>query len=408
MRLTMKTKRQLIDRHRFRYQKASKKERSLLLTSLETTTGLSRDHLARVLRKGYGHPSKKDLNTRGRKPLYGMQHKRLLVFLWVLLYYPSSRRLKAALPDVIPGIKDTLVARYEPAIIDDVLRMSHGTMDRLLKNNRQQHKPFGLSTTKPGSLLKNQIPVRRGTDWDDSQPGFVEIDLVAHCGDTTAGEYLNTLSCTDIASGWTECQAILNKARTHTLEAMKTIEARLPFPLLGIDSDNGSEFINHHFYYYCREHNLVFTRSRPNHSNDSCYVEQKNWSVVRRFTGYERFEGEQVLVLFNRLYQILSTLNNYFLPSQKLLKRERIGDKVRKKHDRATTPYRRLLLNPLVDDVDKQRLTQVFQSLNILKLRHDMEKLLEQIQAHSLGYSKTRALATANNRSTAFYSWATS
>jgi hypothetical protein len=402
LRLMMATKKQIIEKQRLRYQKARKKERTAILTSLALSTELSRDHLARVLRNGYPDRTQGIKGKRGRKPVYGMAHKRLLVSVWTLLYYPSSRRLQAALPDVLAGSSEALRAEYEEKVIQDLLKMSHGTMDRLLKSNRQQVKPFGLSTTKPGSLLKNQIPVRRGTDWDDSRPGFVEIDLVAHCGDSTAGEYLNTLSCTDIASGWTECRAVRNKARTHTLEAMTFIASKLPFPLLGIDSDNGSEFINHHFFYYCQENKLVFTRSRPNHKNDSCYVEQKNWSVVRRFAGYERFEGEEAVELFNRFYEKLSDFNNFFLPSQKLIQRERIGDKVRKKHDHATTPYRRLLMDPMVDDVDKQRLRQKFQSLSILTLRQEMQKLLEQIQSYSLGYSKTKDLATTKMLSTAF------
>ena len=329
MRLQMSTKRQIIEKHRKRYQSMSKKQRSDLLDSLTATTGLSRDHLARMLRKGYCKPLQKQKDKRGRKPIYRIQHKRLLEYLWELIYCPSSRRLKAALPDVVASLKDLLQNRFEPKVIEEILKMSHGTMDRLLRNRRQETKPFGLSTTKPGSLLKNQIPVRRGTDWDDSKPGFMEIDLVAHCGSSTAGEYLCTLDCTDVASGWTECRAVINKARTHTLEAMKVIEDKLPFPLLGIDSDNGSEFINHHFYYYCQEKKLVFTRSRANHSNDSCYVEQKNWSVVRRFVGYERFEGPQAVDVLNAFYERLSKFNNFFLPSQKLVKKKRDGDKVR-------------------------------------------------------------------------------
>ena len=160
---------------------------------------------------------------------------------------------------------------------------------------------------------------------------------------------------------------------------MKVIQVKLPFPLLGIDSDNGAEFINHHFYYYCQEQKLVFTRSRANHSNDSCYVEQKNWSVVRRFTGYERFEGQEAVDLLNAFYERLSKFNNFFLPSQKLLKRERYGDKVRKKHDHATTPYRRLLSDPRVDAIDKQRLMTEFASLDIMQLRHEMDELQEGI-----------------------------
>jgi len=209
---------------------------------------------------------------------------------------------------------------------------------------------------------------------------------VAHCGSTTGGEYINTLDCTDIASGWTECYAIRNKARTHTLNAMKEIQKRLFFPLLGIDSDNGSEFINNHFFCYCQENNLCFTRSRANHSNDSCYVEQKNWSVVRQAVGYDRYEGQDTVDLLNRFYEYLRLYNNFFQASQKLISKERHGGTVRKKHDTPATPYRRLMLDPNVVELDKKALESNFLALDLLQIRAEMDKLLVKIKSLSLGY----------------------
>ena len=383
MRLTLATKRQIIKKQQAAYRRSSRKTKTRILNALEVSTGLSRDHLARILREGYKDGSRLAKETRGRKAKYGMEHKKLLAFLWELLYC-----LKASLEDVMKHMTEDLLKSFPETVIKEVLEMSHGTMDRLLRSNRQAMKPFGLSTTKPGSMLKDQIPIRRGTDWEDAKPGFVEIDLVAHCGDTNRGEFLLTLDCTDIASGWTECRAVINKARTHTLTAMKTIQKQLPFTLLGIDSDNGSEFINHHFFQYCQDQDLVFTRSRPNHSNDACYVEQKNWSVVRRFIGYGRFCGHKTLELFNDFYQKLSDLNN-FLPSQKLIQRKRVGDKVKKQHDKALTPYRRLLLNPQIKKEDKETLQNRFKALNLITLRKEMDRLLEEIRACSLGYTRT-------------------
>ena len=384
--LSMATKRQIISRQKTKYQKSSKKDKSIILTALAETTGLTRGHLIRVLGQQYEYEKKRIISGRGRKPVYKIAHKQLLVEVWELLNYPSSRRLEASMPAVLDNLERTGHKVFDPGFKKEMLILSHGTMDRLLKHDRKSLKPFGLSTTKPGSLLKNQIPVRRGTDWDDHRPGFVEIDLVAHCGSTTRGEYVNTLDCTDVASGWTECYAIKNKARVHTFNAMKEIKNRLFFPLLGVDSDNGSEFINDHFFYYCKENDLCFTRSRPNHSNDSCYVEQKNWSVVRQCVGYDRYEGQDAVDLLNRFYEHLRLYNNFFLPSQKLIFKERQGGKVSKKHDFAATPYRRLMLDPNVDELDKKALESIFLSLDLLQIREDMDKLLVKIKSLSLGY----------------------
>ena len=271
----MATKRQIISRQKAKYQRSSKKDKSKILTALAETTGLTRGHLIRVLGQQYEYEDKRIKSGRGRKPVYRIAHKQLLVEVWELLNYPSSRRLEASMPVVLDNFERTGHKVFDPGFKKEMLMLSHGTMDRLLKHDRKSIKPFGLSTTKPGSLLKNQIPVRRGTDWDDHRPGFVEIDLVAHCGSTTRGEYINTLDCTDIASGWTECYAIKNKARVHTFNAMKNIRQRLPFPLLGIDSDNGSEFINANLLRYCQQEEITFTRSRPYKKNDQAHVEAK-------------------------------------------------------------------------------------------------------------------------------------
>ncbi len=384
--LLMATKRQIICRSKTKYLRVSKREKSQILTALEETTGLTRGHLIRILSSQYAYTEKAVRKRRGRKPLYGLVHKQLLTEIWELLNYPSSRRLEAAMPAVLDNLERTGHKTFDPVLKEEMLRLSHGTMDKLLAHDRKTIKPFGFATTKPGLLLKSQIPVRRGTDWDDRRPGFVEIDLVAHCGSTTRGEYISTLDCTDIASGWTECYAVKNKARIHTLNAMKIIRNRLFFPLLGIDSDNGSEFINDHFFYYCQEHDLCFTRSRPNHSNDSCYVEQKNWSVVRQCVGYDRYEGQDTADLLNQFYAYLRLYNNFFLPSQKLISKERQGGRVSKKHDEAATPYHRLMLDPNVEALDKKTLEATFLSLDLLKIREEMDKLLVKIKSLSLGY----------------------
>lgn len=181
------------------------------------------------------------------------------------------------------------------------------------------------------------------TPWDEQRLGFVEIDLVAHCGVTTAGHYVNTLTVTDVATGWTECAAVWGKGQAAVCGALEQIQERLPFPLLGIDSDNGSEFLKAHLVRWCEQEHLTFTRSRPYWKNDQAHVEQKNWSVVRRLLGYDRYETEAARALLQRMYQWLRVWTNHWQPVLKLTGQERVGAKVRKQYDTARTPYRRVL-----------------------------------------------------------------
>ena len=259
-------------------------------------------------------------------------------------------------------------------------------MDPLLRIDRRRLQGLGRSITKPGSLLKSQIPIRRGSEWDENQVGFVEMDLVAHCGESTAGEFLCSLNVTDIQSGWTECRAIRNKARIHTFNAFVDIRNSLPFPLLGIDSDDGSEFINGHMKAYCDKENLVFTRSRPYTSNDGCHIEQKNWSVIRRTIGYARFEDPKALLLFNRIYASLSLLNNFFAPCAKLLSKTRHASYISRVHDRPKTPFRRLLDDPCVDAAIKLHLCEVFASLDVFALRSQIRDDVRLLSAFAVSY----------------------
>lgn len=373
--ISMKSRKEIIESKKTAYRQSQKAGKISILNELESITGLSRDHLAKQLRKQKRSKQKHAVKSkRGRKPRYTMTHKRLLHIIWELLDYPCSKRLKEAIQDVLLSVVSREHMQISPAIQTDLLEMSHGTMDRLLRADRKRLNGVGRSITKPGSLLKSQIPIRRGTDWNENQIGFVEMDLVAHCGDSTAGEFICSLNVTDIKSGWTECRAIQNKARVHTFEAFVDIRYALPFPLLGIDSDNGSEFINHHMKTYCDLENLVFTRSRPNTSNDGCHVEQKNWSVIRQTIGYARFEDPKALPVFNRIYTTLSLINNFFLPSAKLLSKTRHASSISRVHDKPKTPFRRLLDDPDLDAASKRSLSQIFISLDLILLRASIQK----------------------------------
>ena len=222
-------------------------------------------------------------------------------------------------------------------------RISPSTIDRLLRPHRKLGGRKAPSTTRPGSLLKSAIPIRTFADWKEDQPGFMETDLVAHCGESTDGFYLNTLCAVDVASGWTECLPVWGKWQEKVRQAVHHMRLRLPFPLLGIDSDNGSEFINQCFYKYCRDEKITFTRSRAYRKNDSCHVEQKNGNVVRRLVGYERYATKASFECLGRVYHLVRLYMNFFQPTMKLLEKTRHGAKVHKVYDTARTPYQRLL-----------------------------------------------------------------
>jgi len=251
---------------------------------------------------------------------------------------------------------------------DLLLKISSASIDRCLRSVRCK-SPHGLSTTKPGSLLKNLIPVQTCTAWAQEQPGFMELDLVAHCGNTTEGQYLNTLTCTDICTGWTDVTGVLQRSQEAVSKAIHLMRQRLPFPLLGIDSDNGSEFINDTLYRYCLDEQITFTRSRPYKKNDQAHVEQKNWSVVRHTVGYDRWETEQELALLQSIYDDLRLYINFFQPSFKLIAKERIGNKTLKRYDTAKTPYQRVLERKDISLEAKARLMNLYVQLNSAELR---------------------------------------
>ncbi|WP_307000134.1 transposase family protein [Arthrobacter sp. V1I7] len=221
--------------------------------------------------------------------------------------------------------------------------MSAATIDRKLVGERAKLFPRGRSHTKPGTLLKSQIPIRTWAEWDDAVPGFVEIDLVGHEGGNSFGEFCFTLTVTDISTGWTVNRSVRNKAAKWVFEALEHVTAVFPFPIIGIDSDNGSEFINEHLLAYCHAHQITFTRSRPGNKNDGAHVEQKNWARVRELVGYLRYDTAAELEKLNEIWELDRIFTNYLLPQQKLLEKHRHGAKVTKKHDAPATPHQRAI-----------------------------------------------------------------
>jgi hypothetical protein len=276
--------------------------------------------------------------------------------------------------------------------------MSAATIDRLLRPERQKYQLKGRTHTRPGTLLKHQIPMRTFNEWDEQQPGFLEIDLVGHDGGVIDSHHAFTLNAVDIASGWNCSAALKNKAQVWTLAGVEKIRAKLPFPLLGLDSDNGSEFINESLYNYCQEHKITFTRSRPYRKNDSCFVEQKNYSVVRRAVGYQRCDTDQQLRLLNELYEPLDLYTNFFQPSMKLKSKERHGARVKKKYDAARTPYQRLLDSNFIKEEIKQQLRERYRVLNPAQLKRQLEKLQQKLLATAVNTTSIRKLQAAKRR----------
>jgi Integrase core domain len=279
------------------------------------------------------------------------------------------------LPELVRVLEQHGELHLEPQTKARLLALSPATADRLLQAERTRTKPHGLGTTKPGTRLKSAIPIRTFAEWDEAEPGFTEIDLVVHCGSTTRGEYLHSLTVTDVATGWTECVAVRNRGQQTVFQALVLARGRLPFPLRGIDSDTGSEFINAPLLRYCQDEQLTFTRSRPYKKNDQAYVEQKNWSIVRHLVGYERYESLSAYEALCALYEVVRLYVNFFQPSLKLVSKERVGSKVKKTYDRAKTPYQRALESEQVSEEDKARLRQQYATLNPLALLRQMQRL---------------------------------
>ena len=363
-----------------RYAKASRAAKSALLTEFVASTGYHRKYAIWLLRHGPPRRRKRG----GRPPTYGLAVAAGLRVVAEALNWICGKRLQAALADMVPALEREGALKLGPEDRAALLRMSAATIDRRLALDRQQAQARGLSTTKPGTLLKQQIPVHTFTPWEDQRPGFVEIDLVAHCGTTTAGHYLNTLTVVDVATGWTDVVGIWGKGQQAVLAALQAVRERLPFPLLGIDSDNGSEFLNDHLLRYCRQEQLTFTRSRPYWKNDQAHVEQKNYSVVRRLVGYSRYESEEALAQFERVYALVRVYVYGWQPVFKLIAKERDGAKVRKHYDHPQTPLRRALNSGLLDAGQQAELLAQMTAVGPLALHRQLnaaEELLWRYRA---------------------------
>ena len=359
-----------------RYARRSREAKSQMLDELCEDYHYERKYAIKLLRGSLAVPS-------GR-PHPGPERRYAVVEpvvrqIWLTAEQPCGKRLAPILRQWLPyyeGRYGQLSARQRSLI----RQVSPATLDRLLAPARAEHWR-GRSGTKPGSLLRSEIPIRTGT-WDLSRPGYLEADSVAHCGASLAGSFIWSLTYTDILSGWTEGGAVWNRGATGVLTATREVEERLPFALLGFDSDNGGEFLNHHLWAYLRERNqaVEFTRSRPYHSDDNAHVEQKNWTWARQLLGYGRLEDPALVAPISALYrEVWAPWQNFFLPCLKLEQKWRVGSRWRKRYEPPQTAYERLCAPGMLQLKPRQQLRERYASLNPFALKEELEKRLKQI-----------------------------
>lgn len=375
--MSLEQKKAYLEEIRRRYKKSTRQQKAMILDEFCSVCHYNRKYAIRVLKK----QKRKQVKRPGQKPRYDSQN--LLTHLkaiWFASDQACSKKLKVILRDWLPHYES------EQGLLDDLIRgqlysISPSTIDRILKPIRLKHPRKGMGGTKPGRLLKNQIPIK--TDhWDVTQPGYLEADTVAHCGNSLAGDFIWSLTLTDIKSTWTENRATWNKGSHGVCAQIEDVEKNLPFQVLGFDCDNGSEFLNHHLirYFVERDKAVQFTRSRPYRKNDNAHVEQKNWTHVRHLFGYDRFDKPCLVDLMNDLYKNeWSFYQNHFCPTMKLIEKKKINSRYYKRYDTPKTPYQRLMESEFIPQDVKDRLEKQHAVLNPFELKRIIECKLKNI-----------------------------
>ena len=373
-------KREYLESIYLRYKKASYKEKILILNEFCLNCNYNRKYAIRILnnfkRFTKPRPEKRGKPSKYNKPSVLEPLKRI----WLTANLPCSKRLKVIIPLWLPAYAQEF-GGLSLDVVKALRSISAPTIDRLLKPVRVKYRGRGRSTTKPGTLLRKQIPIKTN-QWDESRPGFLEADTVAHCGDSLLGMFVYTIDFVDIATGWSEQRAVWGKGETDVLKQIRDVENLLPFPLLGFDSDNGSEFLNWHLlrHFTQRKRPIQFTRSRPYHKDDNAHVEQKNWTQVRQWFGYHRLDNPKAVALMNDLYTSQWRLyHNFFLPSVKLLEKKLVAGKAIKRYDNPKIPYQRVLESRYIAASVKRSLKEQFETLNPFGLRKAIENKLKTI-----------------------------
>ncbi|MFP5282309.1 MAG: DDE-type integrase/transposase/recombinase [Actinomycetes bacterium] len=379
MGLTLAARRQVTAAQLAKWPKATKIEKAVILDAVCAVTGWHRDHARKAIRTALADAARGGPPPRAPRvahQVYGPEAVELLRRCWAVLDGPTGKRLRPALPEVTANLSaHGHLADVDPLVVDQVLAMSAATIDRRLAGARTglvAAKP--ISHTRPGSMLKSSIPMKTWREWDDTVPGFLQIDLVGHEGGDNNGAFHYSLNATDVATGWTETVTVRSKGERIVAAGLEELWLRFPFHIWGIHSDNGSEFINHHLARWCAARQITFTRGRASHKNDQAHVEQKNWSVVRRAVGHFRYDTRRELDLLHQLWPLVSLQVNLFLPQQKLATKTRTGAQVRKTYGTAATPLHRLLdhHHKLLDPHDRNRLEALLHDTDVLALRHQI------------------------------------
>lgn len=339
--MSFQARRELLAQVAARYREADYPRKTILLDEFIACTGYARKYAIRLLLRP-PRPASQPI-TRHRAPYYGPVVQQALVTAWAAANCLCGKRLVPFLPELVAALERHGQLTLTPETWAQLLALSPATADRLLRSLRDKDGLRGRSTTKAGTLLKRQVPVRTFADWSEQRPDYMEVDLVAHRGGDAAGAFLYTLVLTDVATGWTECRPLLHRSQEAVLQALAHARALLPFLLLGLDTDNGGEFLNHQLLEYCRTEEITFTRGRAYRKNDQCFVEQKNGVVVRQLVGYDRLEGQRAHQQLGEVYRAVRLYVNFFQPSMKLVSKQRDGAKVGRKYDAALTPWQRLL-----------------------------------------------------------------
>jgi hypothetical protein len=374
-RITAQTKRELVIALRARYVASSRIDKARILDEFTAISGYHRKSATRILNGSLDVPE--DTHRRSRARLYDAAVRQALIVLWEASDRICSKRLKALLPVLLPALERNGHLQLAPAIRARLTDISATSIDRLLRevhstsaNRRRNRAP---------TALRRSVPIRTFADWTDAVPGYMEMDLVVHCGESMTGSYAHTLCLTDVASGWTQCVPLLVRESSLVIHAIESLRASLPFLLRGLDVDNGSEFLNDALLRYCAIQGVEFTRSRPYHKNDQAWIEQKNGSVVRRLAGYRRLEGTAAVEALARLYAAARLFVNFFQPSFKLTHKSRSGARIVKRYDNPQTPCARLLASSAISEQVKDRLRDIAKTLDPLQLLDEIRRMQQHL-----------------------------
>ncbi len=380
--MSFQSRRELLAKVAPRYKEETRKQKSVILNEFTASTGYARKYAIHLLL----HPKIPPAKTikRQRLRFYGKVVQEALLVAWASANYIASKRLAPFLEELVPALERHGYLNLSEEVRTQLISISPATIDRILQPWRVNEKKRGISMTRSGKLLKNQIPVRTFADWKEKVPGFFEADLVAHCGWSMEGAFLYTIVLTDIATGWVECLPLLHRSSQSVIHAIDQVRKLIPFPILGLDTDNGSEFINHDMINYCEREEITFTRGRAYKKNDQCFVEQKNGVVVRQLVGYDRFEGQQAYRQMAELYRAVRLYINFFQPSMKLHHKKRQSAKVNRVYDTAKTPFQRLRTAEVLTTESLDKFDFINKALDPVRLLKQIESLQNALWQHAL------------------------